>query len=386
MQSSLALEGSKLSNPERVLVLITKMDRGGAETMSMNYYRHFDRTKVQYDFMVNRQEPGDYEDEIKHLGGRIFRMCPMYPQYFSRYKHEFKEFLEAHPEYRIIHSNLEERSYFPLKVASKMHVPVRIAHAHNEYPGFDLKTPMRYYFKKRLPPYMTQGFSCSQSAGNWLYGKKLMQSGKISTIKNAIDLQQYQYSDTRRKSMRAMLSIPDDEFVIGNVGRFAVQKNQTFLLDVFSEIHKHHPNTSLLLVGDGDLHKELETKVKKLGLSNAVRFTGIVSDSWDFLQAMDVFVMPSLHEGLPLALVEAQASGLPCVVSDVVSSESDVTGRIEFVPLSSPLDEWSKTIMRFAVKTDEEARGLVNLSDTGFDINVEAPKLQKYYLDSVSRA
>ena len=139
------------NTPLRVLVLDTVMDRGGAETMMMNYLRHFDRSKVTYDFLVNRDYRAAYEDEIEALGGRIYRMCPMYPQYFARYKREFRAFLKQHPEYRIIHSNLEERSYFPLRVAAEQGVLVRIAHAHNRPVGFNLKSIFREYFRMRLP-------------------------------------------------------------------------------------------------------------------------------------------------------------------------------------------------------------------------------------------
>ena len=154
--------------PERVLVLDTVMDRGGAESITMNYLRAMDRTQVTYDFLVNREYKGAYEDEIERLGGRVYRMCPMYPQFFPRYKREFRAFLRSHPEYRIIHSNLEERSYFPLRIAYEEGVPVRIAHAHNRPVGYDLKSLFREYFRLRLPRYVTHRFACGPEAGAWL--------------------------------------------------------------------------------------------------------------------------------------------------------------------------------------------------------------------------
>ena len=180
-----------MSNPERVLVLDTVMDRGGAETMAMNYLRHMDRSKVTYDFLVNRDYRAAYEDEIESLGSHVYRMCPMYPQYFGQYKKEFREFLSTHPEYRIIHSNLEERSYFPLRIAAEMGVPVRIAHAHNRPVGFNVKSIFREYFRARLPRYVTHMFACGQEAGDWLFGVK--NRDKVIQQRNAIDTALYRF-------------------------------------------------------------------------------------------------------------------------------------------------------------------------------------------------
>ena len=178
-----------MSEPVRVLVLDTVMDRGGAETMTMNYLRRMDRSKVQYDFLVNRDYKAAYEDEIAELGGKVYRMCPLYPQYFDKYKRQFRGFLKVHPEYRIIHSNLEERSYFALRIAKEMGVPVRIAHAHNRPVGFDLKSVVREYFRFRLPPYATHYFACGQEAGDWLFGVK--NRSKVIQERNAVDTALY---------------------------------------------------------------------------------------------------------------------------------------------------------------------------------------------------
>jgi glycosyltransferase involved in cell wall biosynthesis len=371
-----------MGSPERVLVLITKLDRGGAETMSMNYYRHFDRSKIQYDFMVNREEEGAYEAEIRQLGGRIFRMSPMYPQYFNRYKREFRDFLRAHPEYRIIHSNLEERSYFPLKVASEEDIPVRIAHAHNEYLTYDIKTVVRNYFRHRLPRYITQGFACSGSAGTWLFGDALMSSNKIKIVKNAIDLQRYDYMPEERGKKRQELNIPDDELVIGSVGRLATQKNQVFLLDVFAEISKRRPQCSLLLVGEGELRDQLMHKSEDLGIEKNVRFVGSVPDTWSYLQAMDVFVLPSLYEGLPLSLVEAQATGLPCYASDTVSRDADITGHVVFMSLDQPVGSWADKILQ--TRMGRRSGCAAEVKAAHFDIDDEARKLQNFYLNTIS--
>lgn len=372
-----------MSAPERVLVLITKLDRGGAETMAMNYYRHFDRSLVQYDFMVNRQEEGAYEAEIEALGGRIFRMSPMYPQYFSRYKREFRDFLRSHPEYRIIHSNLEERSYLPLRVAAEEKIPVRIAHAHNEYLTHDFKTLVRDYFRHHLSPYITQGFACSQSAGRWLFGEDMMSSGEVEIVQNAIDLHKYSYSSSLRQQERAELGIKGDELVVGSVGRLSPQKNQSFLLKVFAETKRLRPQSVLLLVGEGELKRTLRQEAADLGIAESVRFVGSVPNVWDYLQAMDIFIFPSLYEGLGMSLIEAQATGLPCYASDTVPSAADVTGLVTYLSLKKDAKYWAKKIV-MDQKPDRSLSYAENLKASNFDINTEAKKLQGFYLDSVS--
>ena len=320
--------------PLRVLVLDTVMDRGGAETMMMNYLRHFDRSKVTYDFLVNRDYRAAYEDEIEALGGRIYRMCPMYPQYFGRYKREFRNFLEQHTEYRIIHSNLEERSYFPLRIAAEKGIPVRIAHAHNRPVGFNLKSIFREYFRMRLPKYVTHMFACGTEAGDWLYGEK--SRDRVIQQRNAIDTSAYRYDAAIATQVREEFGVTDSgTFVLGHVGRFFPQKNHTFLIDIFAEVHKRHPNSVLWLVGGGELNdalkNQIKAKVDDFGLSDAVEFLGVRGDVNRLLQGMDSFILPSLYEGLPVTMIEAQASGLPCTISDRVPEQCDVTGNVQII-------------------------------------------------------
>ncbi|BDR53861.1 putative glycosyltransferase EpsF [Bombiscardovia nodaiensis] len=366
----------------RVLVLITKMDRGGAETFVMNYLRNFDRSKVQYDFLVNRQEPGDYEDEIQDLGGRIFRMCPMYPQYFSQYKREFRQFLVEHPEYTIIHSNLEERSYFPLRVAADMHVPVRIAHAHSARHDFDIKTPFREYFRHRIGPYPTDKFACSRQAGVWLYGGKGVEAKNFKVVRNAIDLKKYSFNRAIRDKYRAKLGL-QNKLVIGNVGRLSKEKNHLFLLQTFQQIHQRNPNSALLLVGGGPLQESLARKVHELGLSDSVHFTGSVPDVWSYLQAMDVFVFPSSFEGLGMSVIEAQAAGLPCIVSDRVPHEVQMTENVEFFSLKDSVSRWSREAMQLSTFRRKDEVSAVRAH--GYDIATEAKKLQNFYLQAAMR-
>lgn len=364
--------------PIRVLNLFTIMDRGGAETMVMNYYRHIDRTKVQFDFLVHREQRGAYDDEIEALGGRIYRMYPIYPQNFAKYKRDIHTFFKEHPEYRIIHSHMSELGYFAFKEAAKQGVPVRICHAHNAPHGFDMKMVMRNYFKKRMMPYLTHLFMCGVESGRWLYGKK--NEDRFIMLNNAIDAKMYSFDTSKRIQIRKQFGI-QNELVVGHVGRFNPQKNHPFLMEIFAALLKKEPNAVLLLVGGGNDMPKIQAKAQELGIAERVRFLGVRSDVADIMQTMDVFVFPSLYEGLPVTMVEAQASGLPCLISDKVPSECILIEElVEAIPLSESPDIWAEKILakRGTPHTDRRAE----IAAHGFDITTEAVKLQEFYISA----
>ncbi len=367
-----------MSEPIRVLVLDTVMDRGGAETMIMNYYRQIDRSKIQFDFLVNRPYEADYEKEIQELGGKIFRMCPLYPQYFGRYKKEVREFLKAHPEYQIIHSNLEERSYFALKEAKKLNIPVRISHSHNAPRGFDLKSIIRYYFRANLKPQVTHMFTCGEEAGIWLYGKK--QQDHVIMMNNAIDAKLYQYHPAVEEEMRKELGL-EGKFVIGHVGRFFPQKNHTFLIDIFAKVYQQNKNAVLLLVGGGELETEIKAKVEELNLTEAVKFLGVRSDIHRLMQAFDVFILPSLFEGFPVTMVEAQAAGLPCIISDQVPPQCAITENVEIISLQQSPQQWAERLLTY--QNTQKQNTYETIVKQNFDIKANAKWLQQFYLEEL---
>ena len=362
--------------PIRVLNLFTIKDRGGAETMVMNYYRHIDRTKVQFDFLVHREQRGAYDDEIEVLGGRIYRLCPIYPQNFARYKRDLRGFFQAHPEYKIIHSHMSELGYFAFREAERQGIPVRICHAHNAPHGFDMKMVMRTYFKKRMMPYLTHLFMCGSESGRWLYGPQ--NESRFIMLNNAIDAASYTYDLSKREELRRQFGLAD-ELVIGHVGRFNPQKNHPFLMDIFAALLKKESNAVLLLVGGGEGMSQIREKAQKLGIAEHVHFLGVRSDVADLMQAMDIFVLPSLYEGLPVTMVEAQAAGLPCIISDKVPPECILTeGLVDVMPLSASPETWAEKILakRAIPRTDRRAE----IAAHGFDITTEAVKLQEFYL------
>lgn len=363
-----------MDKPIRVLHVVTHMNRGGLETMIMNYYRHIDREKIQFDFLTHRDGKKDYDEEIIQLGGRIYHLPPLNPFDRNGYIKKLDEFFATHKEYKIIHSHLDCMSTYPLKAAKRWGIPVRIAHSHNTSQEKNLKYFVKLYSKQMLPKYATDFFACGEDAGKWMFGNR-----KFIILKNAIDAKQYLYSNERASEMKAKFNI-QDKFVLGHIGRFNPQKNHEFLVDVFSEVHKKNNSSILLLVGMGELEEKIKDKVHKLNLDSDVIFLGVRSDIPDILQAMDVFVFPSMYEGLPVALVEAQASGLPCIVSDRVTKEIAITKGILYLSIDERKQKWADIILSQNLKRKNEYE---LIKKTNFDIDVNARWLEKYYMKKI---
>ena len=268
------------------------MNRGGLETMLMNYYRHMDRNKVQFDFLTHRPYDGDYGEEIRQLGGKIYHL-PVLNPLSPAYKRELTRFFKEHPEYRIVHVHQDCLSGVILKAAKECGVPVRIAHSHSSNQDKNLKYPIKLWYKRQIPRYATALFACGKDAGDWMFG-----GAPYGIVRNAIDAAAYAYTPEKRRQMRQRLGL-GDQLVVGHVGRFNPPKNHPFLLEIFAALLKKEPNAFLLLVGGGDDLPKIQKKAQDLGISGHVRFLGVRSDVADLMQAMDVFVFPSLYEGLP---------------------------------------------------------------------------------------
>lgn len=364
--------------PVRVLNLFTIMNRGGAETMVMNYYRNINRDKVQFDFLVHRDEKGAYDDEIRSLGGKIYHAMPIYPQNFRKYKRFLKEFFEEHRhEYKIIHSHMSELGYFAFKEAKRQGIPVRICHAHNAPHDFDLKMLVRNYFKYAMRKYITHRFVCGYDAGVWLYGKRY--KDHFIMLNNAIDSEKFSYSENRSLKMKQANCLSSN-LVVGHVGRFNKQKNHLFLIDIFKEICKKESQAILLLVGDGEDRKKVEEYVSKLGIMNKVIFLGNRTDVQDLLQMFDIFLFPSLYEGLSVALVEAQAAGLPCFISDSIPKQCMITKNIWAIKLQASSEKWAEFILN-KYKTFERKNMIDQIKEAGFDIKHNARWLEEFYIN-----
>ena len=360
-----------MSGPIRILHIVTHMERGGLETMIMNYYRAIDRDRIQFDFLVHRSAEAAYDREIQSLGGTIHRLPPLDP--FSRtYLHALDTFFSEHEQYRIVHCHLDCMSAIPLKYAKKHGVPVRIAHSHNSDQPKDLKFPLKLYYKRHIRRYATQLFACGEKAGRWMF-----RTDDFRILNNAIDAERYVYDEKTRQRSRAQLGIPSDALVIGHVGRFFSQKNHQFLLKVFAEVAKTNAEAILLLVGDGELRPTIENQAEKSGISDRVRFLGVRPDVPDLLQAMDVFLFPSLFEGLPVSLIEAQAAGLPCLISDRVPIECKKTEDVCRLSLDADIAQWADTLLDIARRPRKNT--LEQIQRSGFDTKHNAGWLADYY-------
>ena len=360
--------------PIRVLQVVTHMERGGLESMLMNYYKHVDRERVQFDFLVHRQERAAFDDEIESLGGIIYRLPRLVP-WSKSYLSALNRFFEEHPEYKVVHVHQDCLSSVILKVAAQHNVPVRVAHSHSANQDKNLKYPVKLWYKRFIPQYATNLFACGKDAGDWMFG-----GASYQIINNAIDVAAYTYDPTKRQEMRRQLGL-ENEFTIGHVGRFNQPKNHPFLINIFAALLKKEPNAVLLLAGGGEDMPKIQAKAHALGITEYVRFLGVRSDVADLMQAMDVFVFPSLYEGLPVTMVEAQAAGLPCIISDKVPPECIITeGLVDTLPLSAGAETWSEKLLekRDTPRTDRRAE----IAAHGFDITAEAVKLQEFYLEA----
>ena len=295
----------------RVAQVIGMAVNGGVESCIMNYYRHIDKTKVQFDFLVESTSNIIDKEKIEAMGGKVI-IIPPYTKIFKYIKELKRIFKEGN--YDIVHSNMNALSVFTLFTAWLAKIKVRIAHSHSttnkkEWKKNLIKNILRPFSKV----FATDYFACSELAGRWLFGNRTFNKGKVTIINNAIEVDKFLFNEEVRNQMRKELNI-EDKFVIGHVGRFVEQKNHTFLIDIFYEVQKERPNSILLLVGDGPLYNMIYQKVERLGILDKVIFAGVYNDVSKFYNAMDMFVFPSLYEGLGMVLVEAQINGLPCLV------------------------------------------------------------------------
>ena len=368
--------------PIRVLQVVTIMNRGGLETMLMNYYRRMYRSQIQFDFMVHRQEKGHYDDEIVNMGGRIIRMPQIRPGNYQLYFKKLEGFFTTHKEYKVVHSHINENSSFVLRAAKEHGIPCRIAHSHLSDLGLDIKLPFRLYARYSMKDYPNKYFACSRNAGKWLFSKRVLDSNELVVLNNAVNVEEFKYDVVKRKTVRKELGL-QNELVIGHIGRFNKQKNHEFLIDIFRAVSEVNPDAILLLAGDGDLRRKIEDKVKRLGLTSKVKFLGVRNDINSIMQVMDLFLFPSLFEGLPVVLVEAQAAGLKCIVADTITRESDITGRVEFLSLSETPEKWANQVLSSSYEHADTEK-LISLN--GYNTATMSKWLADFYFEYYQEA
>lgn len=381
-------QNKNTSYPIRVLQVLTIMNRGGAETMVMNYYRHMDRSKVQFDFLLHREEEGVFDDEIKKLGGRIHRLSNISLTNLRNYQKLLDAFFKQNSDYNIVHSHLNALSIFVLKAAKKHKVPVRIAHSHTSLYNinlnpfskkssslpFAIKFVAQNIFKMGITKYANVYYACGEKAGMWLFGRKNKSNFKI--INNAIDATKFTFNKPVALEYKKMLHV-NDQLVIGHVGNFVPEKNHSFILKVFKEVKETEKNAVLILVGGGKT-TEFQQEAKDLNIEEAVYFLGVRNDVEHVLQAMDIFLFPSTNEGLPVTLIEAQASGLRIFASDDISKELNITGLVSFIALSESPAFWANQILEH--QTYDRKNTSHQIVARNYDIKSNAEMLQAFYL------
>lgn len=366
------------NEPIRIAQIMGKWVGGGVESVIMNYYRNIDRTKIQFDFICDEDSTNIPYEEIENLGGKVI-LCPPYQKVLNYQKCLVNLFKEN--KYKIVHSNINTLSVFPLRAAKKAGVPVRIAHSHStsnkrELKKNIIKNVLRPFSKK----YATDYFACSELAGRYLFGDKIFDEGKVTIINNAIDVDKFTFNEKIRKQKREELGINEDTLVVGHIGRFVKQKNHDFLIDIFNEVHKQRENSVLLLIGQGPLLPEIKEKVEQLNLNESVKILGQRNDVNELYNSLDVFLLPSLYEGLPVVGVEAQANGLLCEFSSAMTKETKVIDSTRFIDLDKPASYWANMLLKDSLNfkrknTSEE------MTNNGFNISKEAEKLEEKYFE-----
>lgn len=361
--------------PKRILYINGGvMHYGGIESYMMNYYRHFDRNRLQIDFMVHGFEKGVYDNEIESMGGKLYHVAVKSKSPLQN-SHQIRTILNGN-QYKLVHSHMDAMSYIPLKIAKSCGVPIRIAHSHNTWhlTNNRIKIELNEYARKRLPRVATHLFACTEQAGLWLYGEKNRE--RIELVPNAIETERYIYKIQERQQIREQLCLSPEDIVLGHIGRFDYQKNHDFLVEMFAKIWQRDPRYKLVMIGSGQLEESVRQKVNDLKIQEAVRFVPACSDVNRYYSAFDIFCLPSHFEGLGIVLIEAQTNGLPCVASEKVPHVVDVTKSVQFLPLQQ--ETWVKSILqRQSLKRIPCAEEQVIAA--GYSISDQAQKLQQRY-------
>lgn len=322
----------------KVLQLGITDNLGGIETFMINYYRNIDKSKVLFDFVNIYPNDLCFQNEIEQNGGKVYKL-PSYYRHPVKYLKQLIKLINDN-SYDIIHCNMNSAAMLYPLIGSKIsNAKIVICHAHNASSDKGMFKSLLHNINKHfIPLFANYYFSCSDKAAEWFFGKKNVKKNNYYTINNAIDIDRFKFNESERINKRKELNINNSTFVIGHVGRFVKQKNHSFIIDVFNEVHKKNKDSVLLLVGQGPLKEEVEQKVKTLGLSDAVLFLGKRNDVYSIYNVMDCFILPSLYEGLPLVGVEAQTNGLKCIFSNKITKSIIIGSNSIMLPIDTTKD------------------------------------------------
>lgn len=340
----------KKEKPIRVLQVIHRMRPGGAQALVMNAYRKADRSQVQFDFAVRSTQEEYHDQEIKSLGGRIFHLPwkkanPISP---ILYKKALAQILCEHGPFSVVHSHIGFYSGFVLPTAKKQNIPIRIAHSHNTTSTERYSAVLGAWEKlmrRQILSSATNLLACNKTAAGWLFGSQWQKDRRTEIIHNAVKLSDYEMLSQKKNTFRKELGFPLEAPLLGHIGRFDTQKNHSFLIEIMATLVQQTPEAHLLLIGEGELFHQTKSLVQERGLQDNVHFLGIRGDIPSILRSLDLFLLPSLYEGLAIVLIEAQAAGTPCLISDNLPKEVDINiGLIEYESLKADTNQWAKKI------------------------------------------
>lgn len=394
-----------MSETIRVLHVLGGVGLGGAESRIMDLYRQMDTDEIQFDFLVHSKamnqsisfamnharsfdrnhaysngkrvrKPEFYDEEILSLGGHIYALPKFKVYNYFAYRKAVQNFFRQHHEFRVVQGHMTSTAGIYLPIARKCGVPVTVAHSRNAGVVKGLRGVATKFFRRNLARKADFCFACSELAGEDVFGQKEMRSGRVKIIHNAIDAARFTYDSRMRDEVRTRLGLKN-ELVVGHVGRFNYQKNHPYLIDVFAQLCAIRQDVALLLLGEGPDMERIKEKCRVLGIEEKVRFLGNQKQPEDYYQAMDIFLLPSFFEGLPGVLVEAQAAGLRCFVSDTVTREAEATDLVTYLSIEQPASEWAEKII--AAADYERQNTFQRMKDAGFDVKAQAAAYRQFY-------
>lgn len=366
----------------RVAIVIGKMNSGGKKNLVMEYYRHIDREKVQFDFICDADSQAIPYDEIERLGGRVY-MIPPYQKILDNMREMKKICRDNH--YLVMHAWNSTMNLFPMKVAKSVGIPVRISESLSMAHEGDWKTKIKKILRPMSKWYATHYMSCGEDCGRWQFGDELFDAGKVDVFKTVINTEFNAYNPELRDKTRKEFGW-EDNIVVGHIGRFTPQKNSVHLIEIFAAVAKKEPTAKMCLIGDGELREDMLAKIKELGIENQVDYLGRREDIQQFYNAMDCFLLPSLYEGLPVVGLEAESCGLPMFFSTEVTREANACELGHFIELEKSEEYWADQILK-ACKDNMPIRRshAQEVAEAGFDSASEALRLQNYYFDALEK-
>lgn len=382
-----------MAKPIRILHVLGGTGLGGAESRIMDLYRQMDREEIQFDFLVHSsavkhagddasaREPQFYDEEINEMGGHIY-VLPKFKVYnYFAYRSTVQAFFAEHTEFRVVQGHMTSTASVYLPIAKRAGIPITVAHSRNAGVEKGLKGIATKVMRKNLFKKADYCFACSELAGIDVFGREWVEKGKVKIIHNAIDAGKFAYREEKRNLMREKLQIAD-KLVLGHVGRFYAQKNHCYLIEIFAALCSLREDAVLILLGDGPEKEKIEQKCEEFHIRDKVLFMGNQKHPEDFYQAFDFFLLPSLYEGLPGVLVEAQAAGLYCLVSDTVTKEAQATDQVTYLSITQPAAVWAKEIQLH--ENYDRHDTCLEMTESGFDVKTQAAGYRNFYLNGDS--